>query len=482
MVNIAAGLVKMKAAAVLLGPAGVGLVGLYLSLVQTASSIAGLGLSNVGTRQIAAAHASGGDEAVGRVRRALFWGTLALSILGGALFWSASGIIARTILRDEARATDVAWLSIGVALSVASGSQIALLTGMRRVGDRARISIGSGVLGAALGVLALWVLGTYGLIVMVLVAPLVSFLLGHFYVARLGRPGGPSIRLTELAREWQQMVTIGVAFMVSGLVTSLGHLGVRTLIQQDLGAGALGQFQAAWSIGMTYLGFVLGAMGSDYYPRLTAVIRDATAATRLVNEQTEVALLLCAPVLLAMLGLAPWIIPVLYSSDFAPAVDILRWQLLGDILKVMSWPLGYVVLAAGAGKTYIATESVGMGILLLGVFVLLPGFGITGTGVAFLLMYVVYLPLVWWLAARRIRFRWTPAVQAQALSVIAAAVTVDTAARWSDLLGAVLGVALAAGMGLWALLRLSSVTSARGRLGRIARLGERVRGWTIRIR
>jgi len=69
---------------------------------------------------------------------------------------------------------------------------------------------------------------------------------------------------------------------------------------------------------MTYLGFVLGAMATDYYPRLTAAISDTATATRLVNEQTEVALLLCAPVLLAMLGLAPWVIHLLYSAEFAP--------------------------------------------------------------------------------------------------------------------------------------------------------------------
>ena len=47
-------------------------------------------------------------------------------------------------------------------------------------------------------------------------------------------------------------------------------------------------------------------MGTDYYPRLTATIHDPVATNRLVNEQTEVALLLAGPVLLAMLALAPW--------------------------------------------------------------------------------------------------------------------------------------------------------------------------------
>lgn len=476
VINIAVSLVKMKAVAVLLGPAGVGLVGLYMNLVQTASTVSALGFGNVGTRQIATANAEGGDISVGRTRRALFWGTMGLALFGAAVFWALSGWIARVILDDPSRANDVAWLSLAVALTVAAGSQGALLTGLRRVGDLARINVLSGLAGAVLGVAALWLWGQGGLLALVLVAPVATFLFGHLYVSRLGPPTGPPALLPELIREWRVMARLGSAFMISGLVTVLGFLVARTLVQRELGTEALGQFQAAWAIGMTYLGFVLSAMGTDYYPRLTAVIRDRAAAVRLVNEQTEVALLLCAPVLLAMLGLAPWVIHLLYSAEFGPAVEVLRWQLLGDILKVMSWPLGFVILASGAGKTFVLTESLGIGAFVLGVLIGLPLIGVTATGVAFLLLYIVYLPIVWVVGRRMIGFRWTRAVKAQALTVIAAALAVDIAARWSEPLGAVLGVGLAAITGSWALMRLSSMAGAKGRLGRIAGFAERVKG------
>lgn len=477
VINIAVGLVKMKAAAVLLGPAGVGLVGLYANLMQTAASVASLGMGTVGTRQIAAAHAGGGALAMGHTRRALFWATLGLAVIGAALFWLASGWVARVVLADPARASDVGWLSLGVALMVVSGYQSALLTGMRRVGDLARITIGTGVLGTILGVLALWLWGERAFLALVLVSPMASLLLGHLYVARLGPAQGQAQSLPEMAHEWRGMARLGLAFMLSGLITMLGHLGARLLVQRELGPEALGQFQAAWTIGMTYLGFVLGAMGTDYYPRLTVAIHDPVQVSRLVNEQTEVALLLCAPVLLAMLGGAPWVIHLLYSAEFGPAVDILRWQLLGDILKVMSWPLGFVILAKGAGKTFVLTESLGMAALLVAIWIGMPLIGVTATGIAFLAMYGLYLPLVWWLGGRMVGFHWSPAVLGQASVVIGAAIVVDLTARASEPLGAVMGFTVALGMGFLALMRLTTMVGAGGRLGRIAARGERVKAW-----
>jgi PST family polysaccharide transporter len=377
------------------------------------------------------------------------------------------------ILQEPDRAGDVAWLSLGVALTVAAGAQGALLTGLRRVSDLARINVAVAIIGSALAVLCLWLWGEDGLVAMVLIGPVLSFMLGHLYVARLGPPAGAAPPLKDLAADWQLMAKLGFAFMLSGLVTTLGHLAVRTLVQREAGTEALGQFQAAWAIGSTYLGFVLGAMGTDYYPRLTAAMGDKETATRLVNEQTEVALLLCAPVLLAMLGFAPWVIRLLYTPEFAPAAEILRWQLLGDVLKVVSWPLGFVLLAAGAGKTFVVTETIGMTVFMLGVLTGLPLIGITSTGVAFFALYVAYLPLVWWLGGRLIGFRWTGAVKLQATTVMTAALLVEFGARWSDQVGAAAGAALAAAMSIWALKRLSDKTGLGGRIVAILKPGRR---------
>lgn len=474
VLNILSGIVKMKAAAVLLGPAGVGLVGLYQNLVQTAATVGALGVGTVGTRQIAAANANGDAASVTVVKRALFWGSLILSIFSALLFWLGRNLIATHLLHAPERATDVGWLALAVGLSIASGSQGALLTGMRRIGDVARVQLMSSLMGAAMGVLALWQWGSSGILVLVLVAPLVSFLAGHLYVSRLERADASPVPFITLAREWRGMARLGLALMLSGLITMAGHLAVRSLVQQKLGSSELGQFQAAWSIGMMYLGFVLSAMGTDYYPRLSAVINDHKASVRLVNEQTEVALLLCGPVVLAMLAIAPWVILLLYSAEFAPSVEVLRWQLLADILKVMSWPLGFVLLAAGAGKTFVITETTGIGIFVLFTAIGLPLMGVRATGVAFLALYLWYLPIVWWLARRRIGFRWSGAVKQQAFLLLLTAIVVVSLSRILETFAAVVGLTCAVAFGLYAMARLGHMAELGGPVGRLARMSRRI--------
>ncbi|MFN7183323.1 MAG: O-antigen translocase [Thermomonas haemolytica] len=474
VINIAVGLLRMKAAALLLGPAGVGLIGLLQNMLGTAAGIAGLGVGNVGTRQIAEASASGDVQAVAATRRALFWLTLALAVLGALLFWLLRGELAARVLGEGARARDVGWLALGVGLTVAAASQSALLNGMRRIADLARISIGSALLSTLVAVVAVWRWGEGGILAFVLAAPAASFLLGHWYVAKLGRLHAPRSSLPQLVVQWRAMLRLGAAFMASGLVVNLGQLLVRALIQRDAGAEALGHFQAAWLISMTYLGFVLGAMGTDYYPRLTAAIRDPQAVNRLVNEQTEVALLLAGPAFLALLALAPWIIQLLYSSAFVESVAILRWQVLGDVLKVAAWPLGFILLAAGEGRIYMLSESLAIAVFVALVALLLPRLGVVSTGVAFLGMYLAYLPWVHRLARRRTVFRWEPAVQRRLLLLFASAAAVAGLGVWRDSVAVMAGLLAATGFGLDGLARLGHMAGLGGTVGRLGLFSRKV--------
>ncbi len=474
VINILVGLLRMKVAAVLLGPAGIGLIGLLQSLMATASAVSAMGVGMVGTRQIAEASGRDDTASVTAARRALFWGTLALAMTGAIVFWSFRDALAMWLLADGEFASAIGWLSVGVALTVASGSQGALLNGLRCIGDIARVSVMSALLSTALGMAALWLWGDRGVLAFVLATPLASFLFGHWYVAKLPKVQGPATPLPQLMAQWRTLVRLGAPFMVSGLVVTFGQLAVRTLVQRELGANALGHFQAAWMISMTYIGFVLGAMATDYYPRLTASIHDHATTNRLVNEQTEVALLLAAPVLMAMLGLAPWIIELLYSSQFVEAASVLRWQVLGDVLKVASWPLGFILLASGDGRTFMLTESLAMTVFVGLTWLVLPLLGIEAAGVAFVGMYGVLLPVVYLLARRKTGFRWAPTVRRLFGWLMLGALVVLGIAKWAAAAGTVVGLLLSVGLGLYSFGRLAHMTNLTGPLSRLAEFGRTV--------
>lgn len=467
VLNILVGLARTKAAAILLGPSGVGLIGIFQSLMATAASVAGLGFGNVGTRQIAEAEGQQDTQAVAAARRALFLGTLALAVIGAAIFWAARDVLAVRVLGSAIFATPVGWLALGVALMVAAGSQSALLNGLRRIGDIARVSVISALCSTVLGVTALLLWGQNGVLVFVLTTPLCTFVVGHWYVARLPKVSAPPTPWPALVGQWRTLARLGAAFMLAGLVATLTQLLVRTMLQRQLGTEALGNFQAAWQISMTYLGFVLTAMGTDYYPRLTASIHDHASTNQMVNEQTEVALLLGGGVLLAMMGLTPWVIELLYSSHFHEAAGVLRWQIIGDVLKVVSWPLGFILLASGDGRSFLITESIGFGIFTALTWLGLRFFGVQATGIAFVGMYLVYLPMVYWLARYKTGFRWTAGIWWYTGVLVFLCALLKGISMWSQFASGIFGLLAAICWALHALARLSQINALSGSISKM---------------
>ena len=145
---------------------------------------------------------------------------------------------------------------------------------------------------------------------------------------------------------------------------------------------------------MTYVGFLLGAMGADYYPRLAEVIHDKVAAVRLMNDQAQLGLAIGGPVLLLLIGLAPWVITLLYSEEFGPAVTLLQWQMVGNVFKIASWALAFRSSASARGKTFLLVQ-VNFNILfLLMLWPTLASFGIIAVGPAFTIAYILHFAFV----------------------------------------------------------------------------------------
>src|SRR5688572_23541951 len=90
VINIGLSIVRTKVMAVLLGPAGVGLFGVYWSILDLVRSIAGMGINTSGVRQIAEAVGSGDNLRIARTVTTLRRVALVLGGIGALLLIALS--------------------------------------------------------------------------------------------------------------------------------------------------------------------------------------------------------------------------------------------------------------------------------------------------------------------------------------------------------------------------------------------------------
>jgi enterobacterial common antigen flippase len=408
VLNILFGIVRTKAMAFFLGPAGFGLFGLYASIISVAECIAGFGIGSSAVRQLAYSAASGDSARISRTARVLFRVCILLAFAGAGLLAILARPVSIFTFGDVRHMGAIALLSLAVFLELISTGQRALLQGMRKVHDLAMTAIMSAFLGLLITIPLVFVLRDKGVVPAIIGAGLVSFLVAAYFSRRVRLPGA-QLTWPQQFEEASSLLKLGFAFMTSYLMTTGAGYVVRIMVLRKIGYEATGLYQAAWTLGGVYVGFILQAMGTDFYPRLTAVADNNDQCNRLVNEQTEVGLLLAGPGILATLALAPLVLLLFYSRGFLAAVGVLRWICLGSLLQVVTWPMGYVLIAKGRQALFFGTEMTWAIASLVLTWYGIRWFGLIGVGMAFAASYVVYGILLILIVGSLSGFHWSGA-------------------------------------------------------------------------
>jgi PST family polysaccharide transporter len=448
-INVVFRVIQGKAAALLIGPAGVGLMGLFNAALGLANTLSGMGLSTSGVRQIAEAAGSGDEARIARTVIAFRRLALAFGLLGALLFFAFRQPIAHLTFGDDKRAGELGWLSIALLLTTVSAAQSAYIRGMQRVGDLARVSVLGIAIGTTAGIPLLYFFGLQGIALYLIFSALTTISVSWWYARK--------IPLAKVAVTWRDisiqgcgLLSLGFAFMVTALVGMATTYFVKVVVTRQLGLEAAGLYEAASALSNVYVGFILAAMGADFFPHLASVSKDPAYSEQLVNAQVEIGLLIAAPGILLVLALGPYLLQLLYSAQFVSAFEIVRWQALGTFLRVVSWPVAMIAIANGKGKTYFATELSGNLVYLGCVALFGSWWNLTGIGVAFFAMYIFYVPLTTLVGRQIIGFRWN-ANNLHLTGLLFPIILVAFLASCflSQFSSTMIGLALSAGIGLY---------------------------------
>lgn len=428
-VNILLGIVRTKAFAVVLGPQGLGLFGLFTAISEFGKNVSGLLISISGVREIAAASHSGDPDRVAALAISVRRLAVALGLIGGALVFIFAESISEFSFGTSRYSTAVMALSVAVLLGTVSAGQTALVQGMRRIGDLARIGVVGSLLATLVCIPVVYIFREDALVSVVLLTAGFGAASSWWYSKKIRLPS-VSVPPQVFFRNCSTLLKLGAVLVLTALMTiAVGYL-VRVIVTRVIDVEAAGLYQAAWTLAGLYVGFILQTMGADFYPRLTAASKDHGLCAQLVNEQTEIGLLIAGPGIIATLTFAPYVLEVFYSERFLPAIDLLRWTCLGMFLRIAAWPLGYVLLAKGASGLMFMTELAANCVQVSLVWVLLHAVGLQGAGIAFMGMYAASLVILHFVVRKLIGFRWSLSTAKIGLAFAAVILVVYFSRMW----------------------------------------------------
>ena len=190
--------------------------------------------------------------------------------------------------------------------------------------------------------------------------------------------------------------------ITSALTVPVSHLIIREYIGENLGWDSAGYWQGIWYISTMYLMLVTTTLGVYYLPRLSE-IQDNKELRKEIFSGYKIIMPIVILASLIIFLLKEYVILIAFSKDFMPMMELFAWQLMGDVIKIASWLLAYLMLAKAMTKVFIYTEVL-FSALFVGLSILfVDKFGLVGITYAYALNYLLYLFMMIFIFRKRFK-------------------------------------------------------------------------------
>lgn len=398
--NIIISVIRSKVIALFLGPAGMGIAGLFNTTLGLVGAVANFGLDTSAVKSISAAVNPQQAAREIAVLKRLVWMT---GILGALLMLGSASWLSKLTFGTTDYTLAFVWISVTMLFKQLSSGQLAILQGLRKLEFLAKANL----LGSAAGLLLTVPLYFYwrieAIVPAIVITSLASLSFTWYYALKVQTPD-VKISNAEALSEGKAMLRLGFSLSFITVITTLSAYVLQIFVNSTGGLQQVGFFNAGFAIINSYVGLVFTAMGTDYFPRLSAVSDDNAKVRVAVSEQAFIAVLIMTPIVVCFLCVAPLAVHILYSREFIPIVAMVNWGILGMLFKAVSWSMGYILIAKGDSRIFIKT-SLGFNSAFLLINVLgYYWYGLEGLGITFLINYVIHFLVLKAIVGRRYAF------------------------------------------------------------------------------
>lgn len=385
-------IVRSKVVALLIGPTGMGIIGLLHSTLKVIGEVTKLGLDTTAVREIALSHdknSKGVDSNISEVIATIHkvvWFTGSLGIIITIVL---SPFLSKLAFGDYSYTVGFIWISFSLLFNQLASGRLAILQGFRKLKLLAKSNLIGNLIGLLISLPLYYYFRFDAIVLVIILSSVINFIISWMFSKKLKYA---VVKLTnqEAYNKAKGMLGLGLMLSIHGSITMVVAYVFQIYLSYVGGVDLVGFYLAGFMIINSYVGMVFNAMRTDYFPKLSGIIHSSKEVNKTVSQQSIIGVLIIGPLIMAFLIFLPLIIKLLYSAEFLVISDFLTWAILGILFKTLSWTIGYVILAKGDNKLFIKTGLFFNTLLLVMNIAGYYFYGLEGLGISFLVYYICH--------------------------------------------------------------------------------------------
>ena len=397
IIKVISGFVINKVIAIYIGPSGLAIVGQLQSFTSIITTFSNGAISS-GIVKYTAEYQD--IEEKKKIFSSSIVISLICSLIISIFLFTFSGYLSELILKDIQYSSVFIIFGATIFLFALNMVLISILNGQKEIKKYVLVNIAGSIFSLVFTSILIMQLNLMGALYAMVLNQSVMFFVTLAFVIKSSwfkleyfKQGLDKESLSKLSK-------YSLMAIVSALTVPVSHLIIREYIGENLGWDSAGYWQGIWYISTMYLMLVTTTLGVYYLPRLSE-IQDNKELRKEIFSGYKIIMPIVILASLIIFLLKEYVILIAFSKDFMPMMELFAWQLIGDVIKIASWLLAYLMLAKAMTKVFIYTEVL-FSALFVGLSILfVDKFGLVGITYAYALNYLLYLVMMIFIFRKR---------------------------------------------------------------------------------
>lgn len=177
---------------------------------------------------------------------------------------------------------------------------------------------------------------------------------------------------------------------VAAIVFPSVLITIRTLLVEHSGVELASYWEGYSRLSLFMSGLAISSISLYYLPKLVEA-NTGQEMLKVVLWGVKFLFAVAFPAMLLIFLFGSDVISLLYTTNFLEAIFLLKWELLGTFLKLLSFTVSFIMIAKKLTTVFVLSELIS-GLLFLGLSMLfIEIFGVVGASIAYALAYFMYL-------------------------------------------------------------------------------------------
>ncbi|MGB1992982.1 MAG: polysaccharide biosynthesis C-terminal domain-containing protein, partial [Flavobacteriaceae bacterium] len=311
-----------------------------------------------------------------------------------ALYFAFSDQLYALLQLSENESNLHPWLICGLLLSLLCFVLHTLMQsffhGLKLYQIIVRSTLISSLLTLGLSIPLIYYFNTLGLMVSVFI-PSVSLLLTYLFHFRSTLSFGWMLFGTPFRFHiFKPILSFTVMSAVAAMVFPSVLIVIRSLLVEHVGVQLASYWEGYSRLSLFISSLAISSISLYYLPKLVEA-NTGQGLFKVVLWGVKFLAIVALPALIIMLLLGSYIIPLLYSSSFLETIFLLKWELLGTFLKLLSFSVSFIMIAKKLTTVFVMSELIS-GLLFLGLSMFfIDKYGVVGASIAYTGTYFLYL-------------------------------------------------------------------------------------------